>query len=105
MRRGGSEKRNHAEQCRSAGDGAYQLAHAAELGVAALEQFGDRLRGKLVEGAQKNGFEQLRGGFVIGVGAALGFGDDFIDDAEIAEVLGRDAQRLRGEFGLAGIAL
>ena len=36
--------------------------------------------------------------------AAFGLGDDFIDDAEIAEVLGRDAQRLRGELGLAGIA-
>src|SRR5207245_9280668 len=88
----------------SAGDGGGQLAHAAELGVAALQQFGDGLHGKVVEGTHENGLEKLGGGLVIGVGAALGLGDDFGHDAEFGEVFRRAAQGFRGEVGFGGVA-
>src|SRR6266481_1908048 len=81
-----------------------ELAHVAELLVAGVEEFLDALVGEDEELALEGVAENLGGGIVVAVGAAVGFGDDFVDDAEFFKIRGHDLHGDGGGFRLCGIA-
>src|SRR5258707_11522859 len=73
-----------------------KLAHVAELLVAGVEEFLDALVGEDEELALERVAKNLCGGIVVAMGAAVGFGDDFIDDAQFFKIRGHD---LHGDCG------
>src|SRR5258707_4108134 len=81
-----------------------ELAHVAELLVAGVEEFLDALVGEDEELALERVAKNLCGGIVVAVGAAVGFGDDFVDDAEFFKIRGHDLHGDGGGFRLCGIA-
>src|SRR5258705_12531289 len=81
-----------------------ELAHVAELLVAGVEEFLDALVGEDEELALERVAKNLCGGFVVAVGAAVGFGDDFVDDAEFFKIRRHDLHGNGGGFRLCGIA-
>src|SRR5688500_130874 len=61
-------------------------AHGAELPVALLDQVAGRQLGQLLEVALHRGAQVRRGQRRIAVSAAVGLGDDLVDDAETHQV-------------------
>src|SRR5258707_3097290 len=80
-----------------------ELAHVAELLIAGVEEFLDALVGEDEELALERVAKNLCGGIVVAVGAAVGFGDDFVDDAEFFKIRGHDLHGDGGGFRLCGI--
>src|SRR5258707_3710529 len=76
----------------------------AELLVAGVEEFLDALVGEDEELALERVAKNLCGGIVVAVGAAVGFGDDFVDDSKSFKIRGHDLHGDGGGFRLCGIA-
>ena len=66
------------------------MAHVAEFLVAGVEEFAAGLAGEHEQLALEDVAEEFGGGFVVAMGSAIGFGNDFVDDAEVLEVGGGD---------------
>src|SRR6266849_9099678 len=81
-----------------------ELAHVAEFLVAGVEKFLDALVGEDEELALEGVPEEFGGGFVVTMGAAVGFGDDFVHNAEVLQVRGHDLHGDGRGFGFGGIA-
>src|SRR5450432_1123847 len=81
-----------------------ELSHFAEFVVAGGQQLFVGLLHQHEQLPLENFVEEAAGGLGIGVRAAFGFRDDFVDDAEFLEVFGGDLQSDRRGFSLSGIA-
>src|SRR6266849_2392634 len=81
-----------------------ELAHVTEFLVAGVEKFLDARVGEDEELALEGVTEKFGGGFVVAVGAAVGFGDDFVDNAEVLQVRGHDLHGDGRGFGFGGFA-
>src|SRR6185312_702643 len=68
-----------------------ELCHLAKLGVTGGDQFLRCASLQFGELFFERGVEQGGGGFVINVGATLGFGHDAIDATQLLQVVGCDA--------------
>src|SRR3954447_9686737 len=82
-------------------------AYTLVPGVAVVEEFlgasfgvGGPEIGEVAGDSLANGVD---GGGGVGVGSAIGFGDDFVDDAEGQEIGGGDAHGLGSGSGLTGV--
>ena len=80
------------------------LAHVAEFFVAGVNQFIGGMVGEGQELALEDFAEEFRGGFVIAVGASIGFGNNFVDDAKFHEVVGHNFHGDGGGFSFGRIA-
>src|ERR1700692_129182 len=67
-----------------------KLAHTPEFLVALFDQHGGFHSEKLSNRELQNGIEQCSRSFMIQMSATLRLGDDFIDDAELAQIAGRN---------------
>jgi hypothetical protein len=90
---------SHAESA-SGSNGFEELPHAAEFLVTLFEQRGERESEKIPKRASENRIEQRGGSLMIQVGAALRFGNNFVDDAELTQIAGRDLEGFRCDFCL-----
>src|SRR6266853_1407823 len=81
-----------------------ELAHAAEFFVALFEQHGGRERQKIAKRAIEDWIEERGGSLMVHVRAAFWFGNNFIDDTELAQIARRDLEGFRSHFRFGRIA-
>src|ERR1700693_3808628 len=81
-----------------------ELAHAAELFVAAVYDLAGTLLRQDEEVALQHFAQKFCGAFVVGVSATVWLGNDFVDDPEIFEISGHNLHGDSGGFGFSGIA-
>src|SRR5579863_10070838 len=77
----------------------------AEFLIAVLNERGGGKGLDFVEGFEKGGAKRGGGGVVIVLGAAYGFGDNAVDEAEFEEIRGGEAEGGGGAGRLAGVAV
>src|SRR5882672_2526598 len=89
---------------RSASNRFEELPHAAEFFVPLFEQRAGSEREQIPKRAIENRVQKRSGTLVVQVRSSFRFGNNFIDDAELAQIARRDLERFRGHFRFCRIA-